>query len=130
MANKEGNPSSSTKRWKPKREVPDRRGSAKAAKPFIDEADDFPREGGEEGKKRKRKKKNKNIPPGPPGAPFKPSAYTPDRLFGTVQAEGMKRKKSLARGKDRRAANKATTEMYPTDENLFIIKQRKRKRYH
>ncbi|XP_071779360.2 zinc finger CCHC domain-containing protein 7 isoform X1 [Centroberyx gerrardi] len=122
--------SSSAKPWQPKRKVPTSRGPlppAKPAKLVFDEADDFPRGGGKEetkGKKKKNKKNKKQVPPGPTEAPVKPN---PDRLFQVAPGEA-KKKNSRARGRERKAANRATAEMYPTDENLFIIKQRKRSR--
>uniref|UniRef100_A0A667Y7R0 Zinc finger CCHC domain-containing protein 7 n=2 Tax=Myripristis murdjan TaxID=586833 RepID=A0A667Y7R0_9TELE len=126
--------SSTAKPWQPKRAVPTSRGPLPPVKPVklvFNEADDFPRGGvtGEKKeKKNKRKKKNRQGLLGPPEAHFRPAARTPDRLFGVGPGGEMKRKRRRARGRERKAANMAAADMYPTDENLFIIKQRKRKR--
>ncbi|KAM3864860.1 zinc finger CCHC domain-containing protein 7 [Diretmus argenteus] len=102
--------SSSSKQWKPKRDVPTTRAPLPPAKPADDEESDFPRGGGQ-----KRRKYNKKK------SPFKPQASTPDHLFG---ASHQAKKKA-----GNKAAKKSSAaEMYPTDENLFAIKQRKRKR--
>ncbi|KAM4604112.1 zinc finger CCHC domain-containing protein 7 [Polymixia lowei] len=120
------------KPWKPKREVPVTRAPippAKPKKPVVNEDDDFPRGGGGQGQtKKKKKRKNKNAPAEAHGAPVNPKPHTPDRQSGTGPAVEAKRKKARNRGRYRKAANRAAAEMYPTDENLFIIKQRKRKR--
>ncbi|XP_030643587.1 zinc finger CCHC domain-containing protein 7, partial [Chanos chanos] len=79
----------------------------------VDEAEDFPRG-------------PKKFPP-PNGTPARPlkAKHSPDVLF---RNEGMskKKKRNRARGRDRKAAN--TSNMYPTDENLFLIKQKKKKK--
>ncbi|GLD69482.1 zinc finger CCHC domain-containing protein 7 [Lates japonicus] len=118
------------KPWKPKRPVPTSRDQLPPAKLILDEAADFPRGGGkganiEEKKKKKRKrwKRTKRAPP--------------DRLYWTVTGEMQESepkpenrvKKRKRRYRSRRTADKKlTAQMYPTDENLFIIKQRKRSR--
>ena len=104
---------------------------------MVDEAQDFPR-GGDQKKKNKKKKKKKKegmVPEDPPvffdttpssSRPPRPGLHPPERLFGKGKTSAVKNKKIRARGRDRKAANMAANEMYPTDENLFIIKQRKR----
>ncbi|XP_046900879.1 zinc finger CCHC domain-containing protein 7 isoform X2 [Hypomesus transpacificus] len=109
----------------------------KPATLMVDEAQDFPR-GGDQKKKNKKKKKKKKegmVPEDPPvffdttpssSRPPRPGLHPPERLFGKGKTSAVKNKKIRARGRDRKAANMAANEMYPTDENLFIIKQRKR----
>ncbi len=115
------------KPWKPKRPVPTSKDPP--AKLILDEADDFPRGGGE-GKntemKNKKRKKTKQGPSVPPGR----RDGRPDRLFWTVAGEmqGSKseKKKKKRKNPNRKVADKKhDVQMYPTDENLFIIKQRK-----
>ncbi|XP_058496162.1 zinc finger CCHC domain-containing protein 7 [Solea solea] len=106
---------SNVKPWKPKRPVPTSRDPS--TKLFLDEADDFPRGRGKGrgivGKKsNKNKMKTKEEPKGGQ------RDRRPDHLFGE------KRKKNQAR---RVSNKKSAASMYPTDENLFIIKQRKRR---
>lgn len=121
------------KPWKPKRPVPTSRDPP--TKLIFDEADDFPRGGGkgesiEKKKQRKRMRKNKEVPSVPPGGHSRP-----DRLCWTVTGEmqGSKQEKGEKKRKRRNRAQriadkKLEAQMYPTDENLFIIKQRKRNR--
>lgn len=124
------------KPWKPKRPVPTSRDQLPPAKLILDEADDFPRGGGtgentEKKNKRRRMKKSKQVPPEGHGD------SRPDRLCWTVtgetQGSGSKKKDGKNWRKRRFAARKSAGKklaapMYPTDENLFIIKQRKRNR--
>ncbi|KAK0155965.1 Zinc finger CCHC domain-containing protein 7 [Merluccius polli] len=105
------------------------------------EDEDFPRGGGKEEKvpKKNRNKNNnnnrnnrnnKNTPnksmsSDPRTSPFKRESYTPEQLFGN-RAEG---KVKRARWKKKKPAKgNGSADMYPTDENLFTIKQRKRKK--
>ncbi|XP_044046079.1 zinc finger CCHC domain-containing protein 7 [Siniperca chuatsi] len=121
------------KPWKPKRPVPTSRNQP--TKLILDEADDFPRGGGKGEyieKKRNRMKKTKQARS---VAPEGHRDSRPDRLFWTVTGEmqGSKQekgeKKRKRRNRARRIADKKLdAQMYPTDENLFIIKQRKRHR--
>lgn len=105
----------SAKPWKPKRPVPTSRDTP--ARLILDEAEDFPRggaKGGSAGKKKQWKKKNKQGCVG--------------GMQGSVQEKGEKKRKKKKNRVQRIADKKAETQMYPTDENLFIIKQRKRSR--
>ncbi|XP_051240938.1 zinc finger CCHC domain-containing protein 7 isoform X2 [Dicentrarchus labrax] len=124
---------SNVKPWKPKRPVPKSRDPP--AKLILDEADDFPRGRGKGEntemmkKKKKRMRKAKQVPP------EGHRDGRPDRLHWTVTGEmqGSESKAEKGRKKKRNRARRTTDkklaeQMYPTDENLFIIKQRKRKR--
>lgn len=113
----------SVKPWKPKRPVPTSRDTP--SKLILDEADDFPRGSGKaentEMKKKKRKtKKPKQVSSVPP------EGHRDRRPHPPSCADKGKRKR-----KDRKwrtANNKHDAQMYPSDENLFIIKQRRRSR--
>lgn len=121
------------KSWKPKRPVPTSRDTP--SKLILDEADDFPRGGGKEEnterkKRRKRTKKPKEVPSVPPAGP----RYSrPNHLCWTGE---MPRSKSKPmKGKRKKGGQKSSinnkkldSQMYPMDENLFIIKQRGCKR--
>ncbi|KAM9856986.1 LOW QUALITY PROTEIN: zinc finger CCHC domain-containing protein 7, partial [Aulostomus maculatus] len=100
---------STEKQWKPKRPVPTSREHLPPPKLLLDEADDFPRGGGENTEKRQRRrrrpKKWKQVPP-----------------------EESKKAEKRKRRNHRKADKKLSAQIYPTDENLFIIKQRKRSR--
>ncbi|XP_035001751.1 zinc finger CCHC domain-containing protein 7 isoform X1 [Hippoglossus stenolepis] len=127
------------KPWKPKRPVPTSRDPLPSSKLIFDEADDFPRGGGQGGNtekksRRKKMKKTNDVP----NKGHRDSR--PDRLCWTVTGvmKGSGSKKEV-RESSRKRRNRARSfahkqkgddsSMYPTDENLFIIKQkRKRKR--
>uniref|UniRef100_UPI0037E946A1 zinc finger CCHC domain-containing protein 7 n=1 Tax=Semicossyphus pulcher TaxID=241346 RepID=UPI0037E946A1 len=126
--------SGNVKPWKPKRPVPTSRDPP--PKLILDEADDFPRGGGkgesmEMKKKRNRMKKTKQVPSGPQRGH---RDSRPDRLCWTVtgdmkgsrQEKGEKKRRWRSRGRGD-TNKKLDDQMYPTDENLFVIKQ-KRKR--
>ncbi|XP_031141665.1 zinc finger CCHC domain-containing protein 7 [Sander lucioperca] len=129
---------SNVKPWKPKRPVPTAKDSHPPTKLILDEADDFPRGGGKGEdivKKRNRLKKTKQVPLAQPEGHRK---SRPDRLCWTVtgemqgsaskQEKGKRKKRNRAR---KSADKKGAAQMYPTDENLFIIKQKKkRNRYY
>uniref|UniRef100_A0A3B4VJI6 Zinc finger CCHC domain-containing protein 7 n=1 Tax=Seriola dumerili TaxID=41447 RepID=A0A3B4VJI6_SERDU len=109
----------SVKPWKAKRPVPTSRGPLPTPKLIFDEADDFPRGGGKGEKLEKKRKKNRmkktmELPPeGHRGSRSHRPCWTTRKR----------------RNRDRRTADKKlSAPMYPTDENLFIIKQRKRNR--
>lgn len=111
----------SVKPWKPKRPVPTSRDTP--SKLILDEADDFPRGRGKaehtEMKKKKRKtKKPKQVPSVPPEGHRDRRPHTP-----SCTVKGKRKDK-----KWRTANNKHDAQMYPSDENLFIIKQRRRRR--
>ncbi|XP_041789409.1 zinc finger CCHC domain-containing protein 7 [Chelmon rostratus] len=121
------------KPWKPKRPVPTSRDPP--TKLILDEADDFPRGGGKRENvetNKKRKRKMKQVPSVPPE---RRKHSRPDRLCWTVtgemqgsQTKPEKAKKKKTNQAQRIADKKRGVQMYPTDENLFIIKQRKRNR--
>lgn len=122
------------KPWKPKRPVPSSRDTP--GKLILDEADDFPRGGGKgenivRKKTRKRAKKPKEVPSAPPAG----HGYSrPNRLCWTGEmprskSEPMKRRRRKKKGQKSSTDNKKlNSQMYPADENLFIIKQRGCKR--
>lgn len=121
------------KPWKPKRPVPTSRNPLPAAKPIFNEAEDFPRGGGmgENRKKKRKKKKMNHVPSAQPGG------HTEKRsnpLFGSVggKVQGPKAKQEKRKKRKNQApttADKKTgAQMYPADDNLFFIKQRKRRR--
>ncbi|CAL8333221.1 unnamed protein product [Lota lota] len=137
--------SGAAKQWKPKREVPATKAPPSAAaaaaaprKRTFYEEEDFPRGGGREvkapKKSRNRNKKNwqsRGVSAEPRTSPFKRESYTPEQLFGSRAAGKEKGRK--ARGKKKKVAKGGGgggggADMYPTDENLFAIKQRKRKK--
>ncbi|XP_041641495.1 zinc finger CCHC domain-containing protein 7 [Cheilinus undulatus] len=129
--NKQQNSPGNVKPWKPKRPVP----TSKDPPPklVLDEADDFPRGGGRgasmEMKKRKKRKKAKQVPSGPAGGHRDSRAghlWTAERdTQGSKQQKGDQKRWRNQGRKDKH--NNHDSQMYPTDENLFIIKQ-KRKR--
>lgn len=102
---------------------------------LFDEADDFPR-GGTKGETVEMKKKKKRKKTKTPNAV--PSARSdghkrqdcPSSLDGMPNSESkLERKKKKKRSQKLRIAEKRLdSKMYPTDENLFIIKQRRGKR--
>ncbi|XP_040002905.1 zinc finger CCHC domain-containing protein 7 [Xiphias gladius] len=125
------------KPWKAKRPVPTSRDPLPPTKLILDEADDFPRGGGKGDNMEKKKMKRKRMKKTKEVAPEGHRNSRPDHLFWTVtgamqgseskQENREKRKKR--RNRVRRIADKkSAAPMYPTDENLFIIKQRKRNR--
>ncbi|KAG7268085.1 hypothetical protein CRUP_027563 [Coryphaenoides rupestris] len=126
--------------WKTKRPVPATRAGLQATAPapapkhvfFKDE--DFPRGGGRDemvaGKRNKKRKKknnnnNKSESSDPRVSPFKRESYTPEQLFGRSGASG--KEKGRKAWKKKKSA-KGSADSYPRDENLFAIKQRKRKK--
>lgn len=113
------------KPWKPKRPVPTTRNTA--SKLIIDETVDFPRGGakGETMKKmRKKTKKPKQVSSVGLEGQSRPNhpPWVGEMQRSISQPEKRKRKKP------RNAWKKHDVQMYPTDENLFIIKQRRRRR--
>ncbi|XP_037327649.2 zinc finger CCHC domain-containing protein 7 [Pungitius pungitius] len=122
---------SNAKPWKPKRPVPASKASVPPAKVIVDEAKDFPRGGGKGGALKEKKKKM--MARSTQRAHIKGN---PDRLSWTVTAEmqgagskPQKKKKGNKNQKQKKAEKKAAAEeMYPKDENLFLIKQRKRRK--
>ncbi|CAJ1052148.1 zinc finger CCHC domain-containing protein 7 [Xyrichtys novacula] len=124
---------SNVKPWKPKRPVPTSRDPP--PKLILDEAVDFPRGGGTEKpvqmkKRGKRVKKSKQVPSGPPGGHGHSRVH---HLFGTERGEMQGSRQEKGDKKKRRRRNRGkgdntkNTQMYPTDENLFIIKQRRKR---
>nr|XP_057937738.1 zinc finger CCHC domain-containing protein 7 [Doryrhamphus excisus] len=130
-----------SKQWKPKRAVPKKRPAPSMF--IVDESEDLPRGGGEEKEKKKKKKKKKKLN----------QVLSNGSVFGTESICGSKKiscgdsvikkksketnktspgkskkKKDEKKTKKKPSHKKISAQMYPTDENLFIIKQRKRKR--
>ncbi|KAJ0033074.1 hypothetical protein NQD34_000181 [Periophthalmus magnuspinnatus] len=108
---------SQEKTWKPKRPVPQSRDSV--PKVVLDEADDFPRGGGQ-GEEMERRKKSKKM---------KKNGQSLCWTNTSKQAKDKSGNPSKKK-KNKKASKKTSDKMYPTDENLFIIKQRKHKRKH
>lgn len=128
----------SAKPWKPKRPVPISRDSLPPTKLILDEADDFPRGGGKREKEEEKKKKKRKMMKKTTGVtPEGHRGSGPQRLCWTVsgatQGSGSKqengeKKAKKKRNRDRRNSDKKNSApMYPTDENLFIIKQRRKR---
>ncbi|XP_029601246.1 zinc finger CCHC domain-containing protein 7 [Salmo trutta] len=92
----------------------------------ADESLDFPR--GQDPSARRKKKGHEGRPSSagapPTFHPKDPPSHAPDRLFGAAKKKGAQKKRD--NGRDRKAAKEE--EMDPTDENLFLIKQRKPRR--
>lgn len=119
---KKDDPQESTGRvkpWKPKRPVPTSR--KRGGKIVLDEADDFPR-GGSKGQDKKRFKKSKPFPK------EQSQSKRPSWLGETTAAPRPDKRKKKRGRESRLAGKKNDVHMYPTDENLFIIKQRRRTR--
>ncbi|TMS23545.1 Zinc finger CCHC domain-containing protein 7 [Larimichthys crocea] len=126
----------SVKPWKPKRPVPNSRDPP--ARIILDEADDFPRGGSKAAgidmkkKKKRKKERTQKMKPVSSETPNGRRRGRPDHLFGNGQTPGSDSKPEKAKRRKRNRAQrvadkKLAGQMYPTDENLFIIKQRKRK---
>ncbi|XP_063740335.1 zinc finger CCHC domain-containing protein 7 [Eleginops maclovinus] len=116
------------KPWKPKRPVPTSKSRLPPKKIILNETDDFPRGGGKREdaeKKRKRLGKRTNVPEKPHKG--RPHWVKPEEMQGSASKK--EKGKRSKRGRARKNANKKdASQMYPTDENLFSIKQRKRHR--
>lgn len=102
---------------------------------LFDEADDFPRGGAKgetvEMKKKKKRKKTKTpnaVFPAPSDGHKRPDC--PSLMDGMPNSESkLEKKKRKKRSQKLRIAEKRLdSKMYPTDENLFIIKQRRGRR--
>ncbi|CAN9510425.1 unnamed protein product [Ophioblennius macclurei] len=121
----------SAKPWKPKRPVPSSRSPA-PSKLVLDEADDLPR-GGRAAASSQGKRKRGLIKPIPLALPEGNNARAAYPAWTGEQKKRRPKSKEERRNKKiRYLANKAQRKKrpndYPTDENLFAIKQRKRKR--
>ncbi|KAF3687634.1 Zinc finger CCHC domain-containing protein 7 TRAMP-like complex RNA-binding factor ZCCHC7 [Channa argus] len=126
--------SGNVKQWKPKRPVPTSRETLPRSKLILDEADDFPRGGGKgENFKKKNNKRNKitkeELPKGHRDSKQDHVCWT---VTGEMQGSESKQnegKKKKKRNRARKTGDKKLADsVYPADENLFIIKQRKRSR--
>lgn len=120
------------KAWKPKRPVPTSR-KVPPVKLLLDEGGDLPRGGfkGEtvEMKKRKKmktKKLNRGSSAPPDGGAKRVSPGWRDRTPNPDSKQEKKRRKKFQKLK--MAEKKLDSLMYPTDENLFTIKQRRGRR--
>lgn len=110
------------KPWKPKRPVPTRpRDTSSNAVVVIDDEEDFPRGGGqgEEVERMKKKKKMKKN-----GLCWN-GTEKQGVSSGCANDKKKRRKKRAKKNVNKNVEDK----MYPTDENLFIIKQRKHKKF-
>ncbi|XP_069553561.1 zinc finger CCHC domain-containing protein 7 isoform X1 [Brachyistius frenatus] len=120
----------SAKPWKPKRPVPTSRDPPPRL--ILDEDDDFPRGGGtgESMAKKKRRKKNKmkHVPFAPPEGPGRLWTVRGKKQGPESQQEKGEKKRKRKYQAHRKSDKKLSAQMYPTDENLFVIKQRKHKR--
>ncbi|XP_077461817.1 zinc finger CCHC domain-containing protein 7 [Stigmatopora argus] len=115
---------SAGKQWKPKRPVPKEKPASQ--KLTVDEALDFPRGGGgigEKTEKKKKKKKKEKIK----NRMNNKSSKAGLNDGGLLRPAAGKSKKDN-REKKRHLHKKKAAQMYPTDENLFNIKQRRSKR--
>lgn len=109
------------KPWKPKRPVPQQRHSAPNA--VIVNEEDFPRGGGQ-GEEVERKKKSKKMKKN--GQSLCWTKAGKQRPFSECAKDKNKKQgKKAKKNGNKNMANKT----YPTDENLFIIKQRNHKRF-
>lgn len=114
---------SAEKPWKPKRPVPARsRDTPPNAVVVVDDEDDFPRGGGQ-GEEVQRKKKNKKMRKN--GQSLCWNGAGKQGFFSDCSNDKKKRKKKRAK---KNANKNVVDKTYPTDENLFIIKQRKHKK--
>ncbi|KAM9770811.1 zinc finger CCHC domain-containing protein 7 isoform 2-T2 [Menidia menidia] len=122
------------KAWKPKRPVPTSRGPLPKAKLVLDESDDLPRGGGpeENAERRKGKGRNRKKMKGPPlSMPDRQRDTRPEQLFRTGKKPRPTPKQPKVEKKRKwknRADKQLGEQMYPDDEDLFTIKQRKRRR--
>ncbi|XP_028974174.2 zinc finger CCHC domain-containing protein 7 isoform X1 [Esox lucius] len=92
----------------------------------VDDCLAFPRGGAP------HQKKGRKGPQSSAGAPLPfstkgPPSHAPERLFGAEKKGLSKNKRRRANGRERKA-KMTSEEMYPSDENLFLIKQRKPRR--
>ncbi|XP_035992820.1 zinc finger CCHC domain-containing protein 7 [Fundulus heteroclitus] len=128
----------SSKPWKPKRPVPTTRDAPPVSKLVVDEADDFPRGGGpqqdkEQKMKRRRKHRTNKVDLSMAEGQ---RDWSPDRFCSTggEWSRGPKSKNQSGEKKKRRkrahkGANKQAARLVDQEEdNLFLIKQRKRSR--
>lgn len=110
------------KPWKPKRPVPTSIKPLPPKKIILNETDDFPRGGG---KRRDTEKKGKKLGK---------KNHVPEKLprshwLKTEEMQGSASKQEKGkRNKRNRYRKNSDASQYPTDENLFTIKQRKRHR--
>lgn len=114
------------KPWKPKRSVPTSRDQLPPSKLILDESADFPRGGGK-GQNLERKKKKQKKEGHRDNRPGHLCWTVTGEMQGSDSKHNAEKKKKRNRGR-RTGDKKLATPMYPTDENLFIIKQKKRSR--
>ncbi|KAI4787115.1 hypothetical protein KUCAC02_036676, partial [Chaenocephalus aceratus] len=112
------------KPWKPKRPVPTSIKPLPPKKIILNETDDFPRGGG---KRRDTEKKGKKL--GKKNhVPEKQPRYQPHWLKTEEMQGSASKQEKGKRNKRNRYRKNSDASQYPTDENLFTIKQRKRHR--
>lgn len=125
----------SAKPWKPKRAVPTSGDPLPPSKLVVDEADDFPRGGGPQenkgAKMKKRKYKTKQVPLSVPDGDWRP-----DNVWRTGGKGSQGPKSKAQTGEKKRWKNRSLKTAkrqlgrptYSEEDNLFLIKQRKRSR--
>uniref|UniRef100_A0A3B3H6B4 Zinc finger CCHC domain-containing protein 7 n=1 Tax=Oryzias latipes TaxID=8090 RepID=A0A3B3H6B4_ORYLA len=124
----------SAKQWKPKRPVPSSRNPLPPAKPVLDEEDDFPRGGrpkkdAEERRKMKKKNKMKRIHSSLTEGHQGKRRDCPRWTVGENRWRPPSTKPKAEQKKNgKKFSQKKLNTQYPTDEDLFSIKQRKRSR--
>ncbi|XP_015231665.1 PREDICTED: zinc finger CCHC domain-containing protein 7 [Cyprinodon variegatus] len=128
---------SSAKPWKPKRPLPATRDPLPLSKLVVDEASDFPRGGGPQGdkegkmkKKSKFRKKQGNLFMSEEQKDWKPGHVyrtEEERSRGPKPKNQMGEKKKQRKFPNKTPKKQAGKPMYEED-NLFLIKQRKRSR--
>ncbi|XP_043970947.1 zinc finger CCHC domain-containing protein 7 [Gambusia affinis] len=122
----------SAKPWKPKRAVPTTRDTVPLSKLVVDEADDFPRGGQPQGNKEEKMRKKKGC------RTKQVNSSIADHVFrtGGERSQDSKSSKKNQTGQKKRQkgrSNKTAKKQlrgatYSEEDNLFLIKQRKRSR--
>ncbi|KAM4750393.1 zinc finger CCHC domain-containing protein 7 [Anableps anableps] len=121
----------SAKPWKPKRAVPTTRDPLSRSKLVVDEADDFPRGGGpqenktEKMKMKKKRCRTKQVYSSMPGDVWRTGGERSEDPKSKIQTREKKRQK---RRSHKSAKKQLGGPMYSEEDNLFLIKQRKRSR--
>uniref|UniRef100_A0A3Q2ZPJ2 Zinc finger CCHC domain-containing protein 7 n=1 Tax=Kryptolebias marmoratus TaxID=37003 RepID=A0A3Q2ZPJ2_KRYMA len=122
----------SVKPWKPKRPVPTSRDPLPSSKLALGEDEDLPRGGGMQPNKKKKKKVNKTTQVSlfqPQGHKGSNSNHLCRTVGGGMQRLASNNKKGEKRKNWKNYNNKKVgAQLYPEDDDLFIIKQRKRRR--
>lgn len=116
----------SVKPWKPKRPVPTSKGPLPSSERALDGEEHLPRGWGKQpGKKQNKKKKNKTGQ----ALLFQPDGHQDSKsnhLF-KMQKQASKNQKGARKKNWKNFTSKVDAQLYPEEDNLFIIKQRRRK---